>query len=129
MRHLQWRGVSGEPKKIPVRGKSHFKHLPNVENWKVLDISGRGKETHKTALNGWEKKENCSMICKYKFYFVLKNDSGVPVIAQQKWIRLGTMRMQVRSLASLSGLRIRCCHELWCRLQMQLGSWVAVAVV
>ena len=25
------------------------------------------------------------------------------------------MRMQVRSLASLSGLRIWCCHELWCR--------------
>ena len=39
------------------------------------------------------------------------------------------MRTQVRSLASLGGLRIRCCRELWCRLQMQLGSGVAVAVV
>jgi len=36
-------------------------------------------------------------------------------------------RMQVRSLASLSGLRIRCCRELQCRLQMLLGSCVAVA--
>ena len=27
------------------------------------------------------------------------------------------MRTQVRSLASLSGLRIRCCGELWHRLQ------------
>ena len=34
----------------------------------------------------------------------------------------------VRSLASLSGLRIRCGRELWCRLQMRLGSGVAVAL-
>ena len=35
------------------------------------------------------------------------------------------MRMLVQSLASLSGLRIWHCHELWCRLQMQLGSCTA----
>ena len=35
----------------------------------------------------------------------------------------------VRPLASLSGLRMRCCRELWCRLQTWLGSPVAVAVV
>ena len=34
----------------------------------------------------------------------------------------------VRSLALLSGLRIRHCHELWCRSQTQLGSRVAVAL-
>ena len=39
------------------------------------------------------------------------------------------MRLRVPSLALLSGLRIQCCHELWCRLQMQLRSGVAVAVV
>ena len=49
------------------------------------------------------------------------------------WLRalrtqLVSMRMQVLLLASLSGLRIRRCHELWCRSQMQLGSGVAVAV-
>ena len=44
-----------------------------------------------------------------------------------KRIGLGTMRLRVRSLALLSGLRIRCCHKLWCRLQMRLGSGVAVA--
>ena len=33
------------------------------------------------------------------------------------------------TLASLSGLSIRRCHELWCRLQMQLTFCVAVAVV
>ena len=38
------------------------------------------------------------------------------------------MRTPVQSLASLSGLRIRHCCELWCRSQMNLGSGVAVAV-
>ena len=38
------------------------------------------------------------------------------------------MRMQVWSLALLSELRIRRCHELWYRSQMRLGSHVAVAV-
>ena len=42
------------------------------------------------------------------------------------------MRMQFRSLAPLSGLRIwHCCehhHELWYGSQMWLGSGVAVAV-
>ena len=39
------------------------------------------------------------------------------------------MRLQVRSLASLSGLGIRRFRELWCRSKMRLGSSVAVAVV
>ena len=38
------------------------------------------------------------------------------------------MRTQVRSLASLSGLRIQCCCQLWCKSQTQLGSQVTVAV-
>ena len=53
---------------------------------------------------------------------------GVPVVVQQKWIQLGTMRLQVRSLASLRGSRIWCCCELWCRSQMQLRSCVGGAV-
>ena len=43
--------------------------------------------------------------------------------------RLISLRTQVRSLASLSGLRIQHCWKLWRRLQMHLGSSVAVAVV
>ena len=39
------------------------------------------------------------------------------------------MRTQVKLQASLSGLRIRCCPELRCRLQTWLRSQVAVAVV
>ena len=38
------------------------------------------------------------------------------------------MRWWVRSLVSLSGLRIWCCHDLWYRSQMQLGARVAVAM-
>ena len=52
----------------------------------------------------------------------------VLITAQQKQIRLGTMRLQVQSLASLSELRIQHCRELWCRLQTRLGSCVSVAV-
>ena len=37
-------------------------------------------------------------------------------MAQQLANRLASMRTRVRSLASLSGLRIQCCRELWCRL-------------
>ena len=36
-------------------------------------------------------------------------------MVQQKQIQLETMRLQVRPLALLSGLRIRPCRELWCR--------------
>ena len=37
------------------------------------------------------------------------------------------MRMQVQSLASLSGLRVRRCCELWCRSQACLRPGIAVA--
>ena len=33
-------------------------------------------------------------------------NTGVPVMAQQKRIQLGTMRLRIQSLALLSGLRI-----------------------
>ena len=36
-------------------------------------------------------------------------------MVQWKRIRLGTMRLRVRSLALLSGLRIQHCYELWCK--------------
>ena len=54
---------------------------------------------------------------------------GVPIVVQWKQIQLGIMRLQVPSLASLSGLRIWHCHKLWGRSQTQFGSYVVVAVV
>ena len=53
---------------------------------------------------------------------------GVPVGVQWKRIQLVTMRLQVRYLAMLSGLRIRSRLKLWCRSQTRLRSHVAVAV-
>ena len=41
-----------------------------------------------------------------------KKNPRVSVVAQWKQIRLGTMRLWVRSLALLSGLRIQCCRGL-----------------
>ena len=46
--------------------------------------------------------------------FVRDSSWGVPVVGQQKRIQLRTIRLQVQSLVSLSGLRIQCYGELWC---------------
>ena len=54
---------------------------------------------------------------------------GVPIVmVQWKQIQLGTMRLWVRFLASLSGISIQHCRELGCRQQIWLGSGVAVTV-
>ena len=49
--------------------------------------------------------------------------------AEEMNLTCKSMRTQVLSLASFSGLRIWHCHELWCRSQMRLGSGIGVAVV
>ena len=51
----------------------------------------------------------------------------VLVVVQQSRTQLVSMRTQVRSLASLSGLRMWHRRELWCRSQMWLRPGVAVA--
>ena len=43
-------------------------------------------------------------------------------LSRNEQIWLVSMRTQVRSLALLSGLSIRCCRELWCRSQM--AAWI-----
>ena len=57
----------------------------------------------------------------------IKVSPGVPSLAQEKRIRLGTMRLQIRSLASLSGLRTRHCHEL-CGVGSRPDSGLAFAM-
>ena len=52
----------------------------------------------------------------------ITSDGGVPIVTQQNRIGLASMRMQVRTLALLSGLRTWHCRELWCRWQTWLGS-------
>ena len=54
---------------------------------------------------------------------------GVPVVAQQLRNLTSIHEDEGSILALLSGLRIQCCHEVWCRSQTRLGSCIAVAVV
>ena len=61
-------------------------------------------------------------------FISIKQERHVPIMAQRKQIQLGTMRLRVRPLASLSGLRIWHCHELCYRSKTQLRSHDAVAV-
>ena len=58
-----------------------------------------------------------------------KGVHGVPTMAQWKRIQLGTMSLQVWSLASLSGLWIWCGLELCCMLQTRVRPCIDVAVV
>ena len=67
--------------------------------------------------------------CISLFHLFQRKGPGVPVLAQWKQIWLGIMRLGVRSLTSLCGLRVQRCCELRCRLQTRLRSHVAVAVV
>ena len=55
-------------------------------------------------------------------YIVYVKFWGVPIVAQQKQIQLVSMWFRVWFLALLSGLRISCCHELWCRLRN--AAWI-----
>ena len=64
-----------------------------------------------------------------RLVIIEKSTNGVPVVAQQKQIQPLTMRFQVQSLASFSGLRIRRGCELWSRSQTRLVSHAAEAVV
>ena len=51
-------------------------------------------------------------------------------MAQWKQINLTSIHEDAgSSLASLGGLRIQCCPELWCRSQARLRFHVAVAVM
>ena len=57
--------------------------------------------------------------------------AGVPVVAQ--WLTNPTRNHEVAgSIPALAQWVndpvIRCCHELWCRLQTRLGSRVAMAL-
>ena len=64
----------------------------------------------------------------YLMYMINHFLCRVSIVAQWCLIWVGTMRLWVQSLASLSGLRIWCCRELWCRSHVQLRPGIAVAV-
>ena len=49
-------------------------------------------------------------------------------MVQRRQVQLGTMRLRVQSLASLSGLGIQHCRELWYGSQTQLRFGLAVTL-
>jgi len=79
----------------------------------LAGLLGLGMFTHWWNLS--LSQEPCDNLEKKKLF-----SHGVPVVAQGKQIQLGIMRLRVRSLASLSGLKIQHCHELWRRSKTQL---------
>ena len=93
--------------------------MENYIQYLVITYNGKESESEKEYiyLNLFVVRQKLTQHYKpsIKNLKILKNN-GVPIVAQQKQIRLGTMRLQIRALASLSGLRIRHCRELWCRL-------------
>ena len=83
-----------------------------------------------TLLYSRKLTEHCKPAIMEKIKIIIKKKFlGVAIMAQWKQIRLGTVRLQVQSLVSLSRLRFWHCHELWCSLKMKLRSCVAAAVV
>uniref|UniRef100_A0A4X1T2A6 Ubiquinol-cytochrome c reductase core protein 1 n=1 Tax=Sus scrofa TaxID=9823 RepID=A0A4X1T2A6_PIG len=90
----------------------------------------RGKNILRNALVSHLDGESCSPVAR---------DEGVLAVTVPVWpplptkIGKGSIQefpswLRVRSLPLLSGLTIRRCRELWCRLQTRLGSRVAVAL-
>ena len=57
---------------------------------------------------------------------IQNNYQGVPVVAQPVKNPTSVQEDEVRPRASLNGLRIRCCHKLWPRSWMRLGSGIAM---
>ena len=76
-----------------------------------------------------EKRRTCYI------YINMSSIKNILLIKEfQLWLsrlrtQLVSMRIQVQSLASDSGLRIWCYHEPWCSSQMWLRSSVTVALV
>ena len=89
-------GVGGRGGELEV-GRCKLVHLERVSSEVLLHSTGAaaGRLRAGTVDNTRERKTRMSV--------------GGPVAAQLKQIRLGTTRWRVRSLASISGLRIRRC--------------------
>ena len=116
--------------------KSTFVSWPGIAwSWKS------GEKTWQRRVNCTHHNGTCVCVCLCVCVLIpyMIRGLNLAVAIQMNWefliwisrlrTRLVSMRMWVWSQASLSGLRIQCCPELWCRSQMCLGSGVAMAVV
>ena len=83
-----------------------------------LGHSGNARKIFWSSMLSMERFTNWKgkMIEEMPIYWGIffKKSLRVPTVMQRKQIWLGTMGFRVPSLASLRGLRIRCCHELQC---------------
>ena len=75
-------------------------------------------------------KENCRMMCVcYDLIFVENKQTNRRSHHGSAETNLISIHRDAGSISgSLSGLRIWCCCDLWCRSQMRLRSGIAVAV-
>ena len=89
----------------------------------TLDYTWPCPQLHLDMLSCCTTRQLMLKVCGFVLFF----KKGVPIVAQQKRIRLDSKRMWVQSLASPSRVGDR--HELWYRWQMWLGSGVAVAAI
>ena len=80
-------------------------------------LGGKLTSAHEQGL---ERRQRCRLIPSMM-------PKGVPIAAQRKRIRLVSMRMQVRTLALLSGSGILPRLELWCRSWLRCRVAVAKA--
>ena len=119
-------------KKKKWNGNSQFNYWPSEVASKKQCFYLLVVSQHLKQLLKWKPKckslENIlgkSTIIKKKFFL---RKIGVLIVAQWKRIWLGTKRLWVQSLASITGLRIWHCCEL-CVGHMRLGCHVAVTGV
>ena len=113
-----------KPSECPFMWNSFNIYSTNIKHLTCARL--QVKHTSVSSFLKWKKRlcsacfTNCGLKTKHNW---------VPVMVQPKRIQLGTMRLPVRSLALLNGLRIRRCGKLWRRSQTQLRFRVAMAVV
>ena len=92
------------------------------------DHQRHGRDSRSRAVGpGMEKSLTSKAASRSPHFSAFQREIPLSLSRLQTW--LVSMRMGVQSMASLSGLRIWHCHELWYRSQMWLRSCVAVAMV
>ena len=107
------------PVETPMKDMNKNKCQVNYDIWFTFNVQRKCK-----------LKQQWNIFSCFENWQLKKISTGVPVMAQRKWIWLVSLMTQARSLALLSGLRIQCCHScgvgrrhisdlallwLWCR--------------
>ena len=126
--HMRWDRKDEETdiKHTRVQSRKVHASLQLSKNWEacVAGVWWLGDKRRWSPWNWWEDSRVSSwswhyLTLKYiTVIFLYQIDREVPLVVQQKQIQRGTIRLWVRSLALLGGLRIWHCGELWCKSQI-----------